>query len=192
MIPGVSPVVQALLGTLFTWGLTAAGAALVFFFSSSQDVNLLDDRMNPTVKNLMVKEARPSTTKPQGGFQSHRDLAAFPLAFVQGTTKGHRRRFSRMSDRSGGVFPLRASETAVIAAHLLFMCSLITGWVIKNSFWVCVRIPDESVTFKRGGAYGYIFRHIAVESSDLFSFSDDFYFATRTDSFAVDRALQRT
>ncbi|XP_043086943.1 zinc transporter ZIP11-like isoform X2 [Puntigrus tetrazona] len=36
MIAGVSPVSQALLGTLFTWGLTAAGAALVFVFSSRQ------------------------------------------------------------------------------------------------------------------------------------------------------------
>ncbi|XP_016382980.1 zinc transporter ZIP11 [Sinocyclocheilus rhinocerous] len=36
MIAGVSPVLQALLGTLFTWGLTAAGAALVFIFSSGQ------------------------------------------------------------------------------------------------------------------------------------------------------------
>ncbi|XP_066521008.1 zinc transporter ZIP11-like isoform X2 [Hoplias malabaricus] len=36
MLPDYSPVVQALLGTLFTWGLTAAGAALVFIFSSSQ------------------------------------------------------------------------------------------------------------------------------------------------------------
>lgn len=29
---GLSPVMQALLATLFTWGLTAAGASLVFFF----------------------------------------------------------------------------------------------------------------------------------------------------------------
>ncbi|XP_043959450.1 zinc transporter ZIP11-like isoform X2 [Gambusia affinis] len=36
MLEGYSPVVQALLGTLFTWGLTAAGAALVFIFSSRQ------------------------------------------------------------------------------------------------------------------------------------------------------------
>ncbi|XP_049320773.1 zinc transporter ZIP11 isoform X2 [Astyanax mexicanus] len=36
MLPDHSPVVQALLGTLFTWGLTAAGAALVFVFSSRQ------------------------------------------------------------------------------------------------------------------------------------------------------------
>ncbi|XP_006635460.1 zinc transporter ZIP11 isoform X2 [Lepisosteus oculatus] len=36
MIPGYSPVFQALLGTLFTWGLTAAGAALVFIFSTGQ------------------------------------------------------------------------------------------------------------------------------------------------------------
>jgi hypothetical protein len=30
MIPGVSAVTQALLGTLFTWGVTALGASLVF------------------------------------------------------------------------------------------------------------------------------------------------------------------
>ncbi|KAJ3607906.1 hypothetical protein NHX12_024957 [Muraenolepis orangiensis] len=36
MLPGYSPVTQAFLGTLFTWGLTAAGAALVFVFSSRQ------------------------------------------------------------------------------------------------------------------------------------------------------------
>ncbi|XP_027885687.1 zinc transporter ZIP11 isoform X1 [Xiphophorus couchianus] len=36
MLEGYSPVIQALLGTLFTWGLTAAGAALVFIFSSRQ------------------------------------------------------------------------------------------------------------------------------------------------------------
>ena len=36
MLEGYSPIIQALLGTLFTWGLTAAGAALVFVFSSYQ------------------------------------------------------------------------------------------------------------------------------------------------------------
>lgn len=36
MLPGYSPVFQALLGTLFTWGLTAAGAGLVFIFPSRQ------------------------------------------------------------------------------------------------------------------------------------------------------------
>lgn len=36
MLEGYSPMTQALLGTLFTWGLTAAGAALVFVFSSHQ------------------------------------------------------------------------------------------------------------------------------------------------------------
>ncbi|XP_064478958.1 zinc transporter ZIP11-like [Ornithodoros turicata] len=36
MIPGVSPLAQAVLGTLFTWGLTAAGAALVFVLNSSR------------------------------------------------------------------------------------------------------------------------------------------------------------
>ncbi|XP_053152412.1 zinc transporter ZIP11 isoform X5 [Hemicordylus capensis] len=36
MLLGCSPVLQAVLGTFFTWGLTAAGSALVFVFSSGQ------------------------------------------------------------------------------------------------------------------------------------------------------------
>lgn len=36
MIAGCHAVVQALLGTLLTWSLTAAGAALVFVFDGSQ------------------------------------------------------------------------------------------------------------------------------------------------------------
>ncbi|XP_022251184.1 zinc transporter ZIP11-like isoform X2 [Limulus polyphemus] len=36
MITGFSPVQQTLLGTFFTWGVTAAGAALVFVFNSKQ------------------------------------------------------------------------------------------------------------------------------------------------------------
>lgn len=36
MIHGLSPLNQAVLGTLFTWGLTAAGAALVFVLNSTR------------------------------------------------------------------------------------------------------------------------------------------------------------
>ena len=36
MLAGYHPVLQALLGTLFTWALTAAGSALVFIFSRGQ------------------------------------------------------------------------------------------------------------------------------------------------------------
>lgn len=36
MLQGYSSVSQALLGTFFTWAMTAAGAALVFIFSSGQ------------------------------------------------------------------------------------------------------------------------------------------------------------
>uniref|UniRef100_A0A147BQB8 Zinc transporter ZIP11 n=1 Tax=Ixodes ricinus TaxID=34613 RepID=A0A147BQB8_IXORI len=36
MIAGLSPLSQAILGTLFTWGLTAAGAALVFVLNSTR------------------------------------------------------------------------------------------------------------------------------------------------------------
>ncbi|CAH1957563.1 unnamed protein product [Acanthoscelides obtectus] len=36
MLPGYGPVMQAFLGTLFTWSLTAAGAALVIVIRGSQ------------------------------------------------------------------------------------------------------------------------------------------------------------
>ena len=36
MIEGISPVAQALLGTLLTWGLTALGAAMAFFIKGNQ------------------------------------------------------------------------------------------------------------------------------------------------------------
>jgi zinc transporter 11 len=36
MIAGYSPEIQAIFGTLFTWGLTAAGSALVFFMRGTQ------------------------------------------------------------------------------------------------------------------------------------------------------------
>ena len=36
MIKDASPVIQALLGTLLTWGLTAAGAAVAFFIQGKQ------------------------------------------------------------------------------------------------------------------------------------------------------------
>ena len=36
MINNYNPVIQALLGTLFTWSLTAAGSAMVFIFSGGK------------------------------------------------------------------------------------------------------------------------------------------------------------
>ena len=39
MIEGISPVAQALLGTLLTWGLTALGAAMAFFIKGNQVSN---------------------------------------------------------------------------------------------------------------------------------------------------------
>jgi len=36
MIADVHPLIQTFLGTLFTWGLTALGSALVFVFNSGQ------------------------------------------------------------------------------------------------------------------------------------------------------------
>lgn len=36
MLTGYSPEIQALFGTLLTWGLTAAGSALVFVLNGTQ------------------------------------------------------------------------------------------------------------------------------------------------------------
>ena len=36
MLEGSHPVLQAFLGTLMTWGLTAAGAAMAFFIKGNQ------------------------------------------------------------------------------------------------------------------------------------------------------------
>ena len=36
MLPDYGPVTQALLGTLFTWGMTAAGSALALFMQGQQ------------------------------------------------------------------------------------------------------------------------------------------------------------
>jgi len=40
MREGVSPILQAAMGTLFTWGLTAAGSALVFIFNGAQVLHM--------------------------------------------------------------------------------------------------------------------------------------------------------
>lgn len=40
MLPGYGPVTQALLGTILTWGLTAAGAGCVFFIRGKHVMNL--------------------------------------------------------------------------------------------------------------------------------------------------------
>ena len=42
MLQGLSPVLQCLLGTLLTWGLTALGAAFVFVFQGGQVSVMLD------------------------------------------------------------------------------------------------------------------------------------------------------
>jgi hypothetical protein len=41
MLQSASPVIQALLGTLMTWGLTALGASVAFFVKGNQVLFLL-------------------------------------------------------------------------------------------------------------------------------------------------------
>ncbi|XP_032312837.1 zinc transporter ZIP11 isoform X3 [Camelus ferus] len=69
MLQGHSPVSQALLGTFFTWGMTAAGAALVFIFSSGQVM------LAASYWSLLAPAVEMATSS--GGFGA---LAFFPVA----------------------------------------------------------------------------------------------------------------
>ncbi|XP_006199411.1 zinc transporter ZIP11 isoform X5 [Vicugna pacos] len=82
MLQGHSPVSQALLGTFFTWGMTAAGAALVFIFSSGQR-QILDGSLG-FAAGVMLAASYWSLLAPavematsSGGFGA---LAFFPVA----------------------------------------------------------------------------------------------------------------
>lgn len=52
MLPQYGPITQTILGTLFTWGLTAAGAGLVIFINGKQ-VSLYVSLIKTTVKIIM-------------------------------------------------------------------------------------------------------------------------------------------
>ena len=51
MIEGISPVSQALLGTLLTWGLTALGAVVAIFIQGNQVSNCFSSSLH-----LMILE----------------------------------------------------------------------------------------------------------------------------------------
>ena len=53
MIEGKDPVLQAFLGTLMTWGLTALGAAMAFFIRGNQ-VLFKDYHLNDVNLNLII------------------------------------------------------------------------------------------------------------------------------------------
>ncbi|NP_001349871.1 zinc transporter ZIP11 isoform 5 [Mus musculus] len=69
MLQGYSSVVQALLGTFFTWAMTAAGAALVFIFSSGQVM------LAASYWSLLAPAVEMATSS--GGFGA---FAFFPVA----------------------------------------------------------------------------------------------------------------
>ncbi|XP_063574333.1 zinc transporter ZIP11 isoform X8 [Pongo abelii] len=69
MLQGHSSVFQALLGTFFTWGMTAAGAALVFVFSSGQVM------LAASYWSLLAPAVEMATSS--GGFGA---FAFFPVA----------------------------------------------------------------------------------------------------------------
>ncbi|XP_040845508.1 zinc transporter ZIP11 isoform X1 [Ochotona curzoniae] len=89
MLHGHNPVFQALLGTFFTWGMTAAGSALVFVFSSGQR-RILDGSLG-FAAGVMLAASYWSLLAPavematSGGFGA---FAFFPVAvgFTLGAT----------------------------------------------------------------------------------------------------------
>ncbi len=64
-----SPVVQALFGTLFTWGVTALGAALVFFFKSINKavLNAMLGFAAGAMICVVVEELIPEAQRKEGG-----------------------------------------------------------------------------------------------------------------------------
>ncbi|KAG8179525.1 hypothetical protein JTE90_025754 [Oedothorax gibbosus] len=85
MIRGFSPFFQSLLGTLFTWALTGAGAALVFLFSSTQR-KLLDGSLG-FAAGVMIAASYWSLLKPaieiateSGQYGSEGQLVFIPVS----------------------------------------------------------------------------------------------------------------
>ena len=56
MLSGYSPEIQTLLGTLLTWGLTAAGAGLVFFVRGSQVKNTHVNSLSCSTKTFLNRD----------------------------------------------------------------------------------------------------------------------------------------
>ena len=63
MLQGYSPITQALLGTLFTWGLTALGAATAIFLRGNQR-KFMDIRYN-VMLDLWCLDFNPNLTYSQ-------------------------------------------------------------------------------------------------------------------------------
>ncbi len=76
----LNPVLQALLGTLFTWGLTAAGAAMVFFFKSIQRKVL--DSMLGFAAGVMIAASFWSLLAPAIEMASETDVPGWLPAVV--------------------------------------------------------------------------------------------------------------
>lgn len=59
MLQGYGPVMQAFLGTLFTWGLTAAGAALVIFIKGTKVSIFITLKLTRFIHNIRILEKTP-------------------------------------------------------------------------------------------------------------------------------------
>ncbi|XP_070401597.1 zinc transporter ZIP11 isoform X3 [Nothobranchius furzeri] len=87
MLEGYSPVTQALLGTLFTWGLTAAGAALVFVFSSRQK-RILDGSLGFAAGGVGSDPHTALALPPDSKLAKEKEEQLFRLPGSEGTVIG--------------------------------------------------------------------------------------------------------
>lgn len=86
MLPGYSPVTQAILGTLFTWFLTAAGSAMVFVFQSGKR-RVLDGSLGFAAGVMLAASywslLSPAIEMSEEGYGNHKYLPA-AIGFTAG------------------------------------------------------------------------------------------------------------
>ncbi|XP_032836200.2 zinc transporter ZIP11 isoform X1 [Petromyzon marinus] len=114
MIEGVDPVLQSLLGTLFTWGLTAAGAALVFLLPGKGKGKILDGSLG-FAAGVMMAASYWSLLAPAielaaegGGLLAPLPFVPAALGFLAGAA------FVHAADRCLPAAPLDAAQAVAV------------------------------------------------------------------------------
>ncbi|XP_078736289.1 zinc transporter ZIP11 [Lampetra fluviatilis] len=114
MIEGVDPVLQSLLGTLFTWGLTAAGAALVFLLPGRGTGKVLDGSLG-FAAGVMMAASYWSLLAPAielaaegGGLLAPLPFVPAAIGFLAGAA------FVHAADRCLPAAPLDAAQAVAV------------------------------------------------------------------------------
>lgn len=111
MLQGYSSVSQALLGTFFTWALTAAGAALVFIFSSGQVSRFVSGGSRGPLVSFETRPFPQSTGIGHTGRHWNASVFQLPCFPCFLTRPGNRHPL--VVHKPGIVFPSPASGTQI-------------------------------------------------------------------------------